>query len=177
MMNDLFIFIEGKHDKIFVDYVLANYLSKEKSIIVYPIPYAKKNPSRINRNIKSKSSHYLFLSDLDRNETPCITSKKESRSNKYSYLDSDRIIIVKEEIESWFLAGIDSELDQFKNFRIPSNTDLITKEDFDKILKEHSIGNKNNFLIEVGKNFNIELAAQRNTSFKYFLDKINKLCS
>lgn len=105
---------------------------------------------------------------MDRNETPCITSKKELRTNKYSYLDSDRIIIVKEEIESWFLAGIDSELDQFKNFRIPSNTDLITKEDFDKILKEHSIDNKNNFLIEIGKNFNIELAAQRNTSFKYF---------
>lgn len=41
-MNDLFIFIEGKHDKIFVDYVLADYLSKEKSIIAYPIPYAKK---------------------------------------------------------------------------------------------------------------------------------------
>ena len=133
-MNALFIFIEGKHDKIFVDYVLSDYLSKVKSMDVFPIPYAKKSPSRINKNIKSKSNHYLFLSDLDSNETPCITSKKESRTNKYSYLDSDRIIIVKEEIESWFLAGIDSQLDQFKNFVIPNSTDLITKDEFDEML-------------------------------------------
>ena len=174
-MTTLFIFIEGKHDKIFVDYVLSDYLSKEKSISVHPVPYAKKSPSTINREIKSKSDNYLFLSDLDSNETPCITSKKDLRTKKYSYLNSDRVIIVKEEIESWFFAGIDTKIGQFKNFKVPDDTDLITKEDFDELLREQSIDNKNSFLIEVGKNFNIELAAQRNASFKYFLDKINKL--
>lgn len=174
-MDAIFIFIEGKHDKIFVDYILSPYLLKEKSMIVHPIPYSKKNPSKINRNIKSKSNHYLFLSDLDRNETPCITSKKNSRIRKYSNLDSDKIIIVKEEIESWFLAGIDSNLEQFKNLKVPDNTDSITKEDFDEMLEKHSIDNKNNFLIEVGKNFNLKLACERNTSFKYFLDKIKRL--
>lgn len=34
-MNNLFIFIEGKHDKIFVDYVLSDYL-REKSVSVHP---------------------------------------------------------------------------------------------------------------------------------------------
>ncbi len=174
-MNTLFIFIEGKQDKIFVDYVLTNYLSKEKSLSVHPIPYAKKTRSKINRNIKSKSDHYLFLSDLDGDKTPCITFKKDSRMKEYDNLDYNKIIIVKEEIESWFLAGIDSEIEQFKRFNIPSNTDLITKEDFDEILKKHSIDNKNEFLIEVGKNFNLELAAKRNTSFKYFLEKISKI--
>ena len=135
----------------------------------------KKTPLKINRNIKSKSNHYLFLSDLDRNETLCISSKKDLRMNKYKNLDPNKIIIVKEEIESWFLAGIDSKRNQFKNFIVPHNTDLITKQDFDALLKKHSIDNKNNFLIEIAKNFNIKLAAERNTSFKYFLDKIDKL--
>lgn len=174
-MNTLFIFIEGKHDKIFVDYILSSYLMKEKSLFVHPIPYAKKTPSKINRDIKSKSNHYLFISDLDSDETPCISSKKESRTKKYPYLDSNKIIIVKEEIESWFLAGIDTQIDQFNNFIIPDNTDSITKEDFDEMLKKHSIDNKNNFLIEVGKNYNINLAMQRNSSFKYFLNRIKKL--
>ena len=176
-MNTLFVFIEGKHDKIFVDYVLSDYLSKEKSLSVCPIPYAKKSPSTINRELKSKSDHYLFLSDLDSAETPCISSKKDLRTKKYGNLDSNRIIIVKEEIESWFFAGIDSKIGQFKNFNVPDDTDSITKEDFDEMLNEYSIDNKNSFLIEIGKNFNIKLAAQRNTSFKYFLDKINKLCN
>lgn len=48
----------------------------------------------------------------------------------------DKIIIVKEEIESWFLAGIDSKIDQFKNFIVPNNTDSITKEIFDDMLKK-----------------------------------------
>ncbi|WP_407454393.1 hypothetical protein [Methanobrevibacter sp.] len=174
-MDKLFIFIEGKHDLIFVRHVLSNYLYEEKSIIVYPIPYSKKSPSKINRNIKSKSGHYLFLSDLDSDETPCITSKKELRLNRYSNLDSNRVIIVKEEIESWFLAGIDSSINQFKHFNIPPSTDLITKEDFDKLLKEHSIDNKINFLIEVSKHYNIQLASKRNSSFNYFLDKIETL--
>lgn len=174
MMNNLFIFIEGKHDKIFVDYVLSDYL-REKSVSVHPIPYAKKSQSVINRDIKSKSDTYLFLSDLDSNQTPCITSKKEVRTNKFTNLDLDKIIIVKEEIESWFLAGIDSKINQFKNFMVPDNTDSITKENFDDMLKENSIENKNSFLIEVGKNFNIKLATQRNTSFKYFLNKINEI--
>lgn len=174
MMSTLFIFIEGKHDKIFVDYVLSDYL-REKSVYVHPIPYAKKSQSRINKEIKSKSNNYLFLSDLDSNSSPCITSKKELRASKYNNLDFDKIIIVKEEIESWFLAGIDSKIDQFKNFIVPNNTDSITKEIFDDMLKKNSIENKNSFLIEVGKNFNIKLATQRNTSFKYFLNKINSI--
>lgn len=174
-MDILFIFIEGKHDKIFVDHILLNYLLNKESILVYSIPYSNKSPSKINREIKSKANNYLFLSDLDRNQTPCITSKKELKLNRYCNLDSNRIIIVKEEIESWFLAGIDSSINQFKHFNIPPNTDLITKEDFDKILKEHSIDNKINFLIEVSKDYNIELASKRNSSFNYFLDKIKKL--
>lgn len=70
---------------------------------------------------------------------------------------------------------MDSKINQFKNFMVPDNTDSITKENFDDMLKENSIENKNSFLIEVGKNFNIKLATQRNTSFKYFLNKINEI--
>lgn len=73
---------------------------REKSVSVHPISYAKKSQSVINRDIKSKSDTYLFLSDLDSNQTPRITSKKEVRTNKFTNLDLDKIIIVKEEIES-----------------------------------------------------------------------------
>lgn len=176
IMNNLFVYVEGYDDKLFVEKILSRFLLNEKSLCIHTIPYAQKSNVLINKDIKSKRNHvYLFLSDLDSNETPCILSKKEARISKYSNLDFNNIIIVKEEIESWFLAGIDSSIDQFKNFNIPDSTDLITKEEFNNILKDHSIDNRIAFLIEVSRHYNIKLAAKRNSSFKYFLDKITEL--
>ena len=151
---------------------MSNYFLEKKSTIIYPIPYSQKNKKIINKEIQSKSNHdYLLLGDLDSNEHPCITHKKEDLMKLYTSLDSFKIIVVKEEIESWFLAGIDTSLNEFKNFNIPHKTDLISKEQFDSMLKEKLITDKEEFLLKVCKTFNIELAMKRNDSFNYFIEK------
>ena len=174
-MNKLFIYVEGDHDKIFADYILAEYLRKNNSIELWSIKYAEKTPKSINKDIKSKSKHhYVFLSDLDNKRYPCITARKENRINDYNYLDESKIIIVKEEIESWYLAGIDVSIDIFNGLEIPNNTDDTEKEKFNEMF-EGLFDSKKDCLIEIAKNFDFELAIQRNTSFKYFLNKLDSL--
>lgn len=131
----------------------------------------------MNKDIKTKSKYnYLFLSDLDNAQFPCITARKEDRFNNYPYLDFSKIIVVKEEIESWYLAGIDSSLAMFKDLEIPDSTDGIDKESFDEMIAG-LFEYKKDCLIEIAKNYDFELAKDRNSSFKYFLDKLDDIFS
>ena len=172
-MNKLFFYVEGDHDEIFANFILADYLRQSKSIELWPIKYAEKPPKLINKDIKSKSDYnYLFLSDLDTDEHTCITGRKEDRIKNYKYLDWSSIIIVREEIESWYLAGIDTSLDQFSSLDVPDNTEGIDKETFDEMIKDIS-EYKKDALIEIAKNYDFDLAVKRNKSFKYFLDKLD----
>ena len=116
---------------------------------------------------------YILLSDLDTHSYPCITSRKISRKKEYNALDCKKIFIVKEEIESWYIAGVDTQLEQFKGLNIPSNTDNLSKEDVDEIIDESSFDSNIDFLNEILKNFNFNLAYQRNSSFRYFVDKFD----
>ena len=176
-MNKLFVYIEGNHDQIFMNFILSEYLRKNKSMEIWPIKYAEKPPRIINKDIKSKSKYnYIFLSDLDYEKYPCISSRKEKNLEKFNHLDLEKIIIVKEEIESWYLAGVDTSLEQFKSFKVPDNTDNIEKEDFNQMI-EDKFDSKDDCLIEIAKNFNIDLAKSRNKSFKYFLNKLDTLLS
>lgn len=172
-MNNCFVFVEGYYDQMFMENILIPFMIENNPINIIPIPYQQKNNKKINKDIKAYSfQDYLFLSDLDSHTYPCITSRKEERKKEYSNLNCSKIIIVKEEIESWFLAGIDDSLNQFENWIVPDNTEEITKEDFDSMLKQHSINSKIDFLKEVSKHYNFDLAVKRNDSFEYFLNKL-----
>jgi len=174
-MNKLFFYIEGDYDEIFANFVLADYLRQSKSIELWPIKYAEKPPKLINKYIQLKSGYnYLFLSDLDNKNHTCITARKEDRLKNYKYLDESSIIIVREEIESWYLAGIDTSLNQFSNIDVLDNTDGIDKKTFDEMIKDIS-EYKKDALIEIAKNYNFDLAVKRNKFFKYLLDKLDEL--
>lgn len=174
-MFTVYIYVEGAHDKIFIDFILSEYVRNNMGINLHPIPYAQKKPKLISKSIKSKFRHkYLFLSDLDSRTHPCMTSMKKERFDKYDGLDCSKIIIVKEEIESWYLAGIDNSFDKFKKWEIPDSTDEIEKEDFDKMYKL-SFDSKDDCLMEIARHYDINLAIERNDSFKYFLNRLSNL--
>ena len=171
-MRNLFVFIEGKEDIVFVKNVLYNIFIQH-SINIIPIPYQRTRNHEVKNLIKTaKANHdYVLLSDLDSHTYPCITSRKDQRIMELDgEITSDKIIIVVEELESWCLAGINSSIDEYSEFVIPESTDCITKEDFDKILSNTSF-NKNKLLNFLSFNFDSDLPIQRNKSFKYFLEK------
>lgn len=171
-MKNLFVFVEGKEDMLFVKKVLYN-LFIEHLINIIPIPYQETKNHEVKKLIKTaKADHdYVLLSDLDRHTYPCITSRKNKRIDELDgEITSDKIIIVVEELESWCLAGIDTTIDEYTDFVIPESTDDITKEDFDKILSNTSF-NKNKLFNYLSFNFSVDLAIERNKSFKYFMKK------
>ncbi len=122
------------------------------------------------RSFKGEGADYIYVTDID--NSPCIVDKKKKTCNLRN-IDSDKIIVVIKEIESWYLGGLgDEESKKLKMHRTFSNTDDITKEQFnDSIPKKFN--SRINFLLEILNFFSIEIAKQRNKSFRYFIEKYN----
>ena len=108
---------------------------------------------------------------MDSHTYPCITSRKNQRIKELDgEIKEEEIVIVIEELESWCLSGVDTSIEEYKDFNIPDTTDKITKEDFDEIISKTRF-NKNKLFKYLSYNFNFDLAAKRNKSFNYFLKK------
>ena len=80
--------------------------------------------------------------------------------------------MAKIEIESWYLALLDDNA--CRRFKIRpgkiKNTAHITKEQFDALIPK-KFDSRVDFMVEILECASIESAKQRNTSFKYFIDK------
>ena len=106
----------------------------------------------------------LFFADIDK--FPCVTSRKDRIIAKFNNLEQGKILVVKPVIESWYLAGLDS--DACRAFRIPqlNDTSGITEQVFNqRIPKKFKI--RRDFMVEILKQYDIETARRKNESFAY----------
>lgn len=171
MYKMLYLFVEGFHEREFFE-KLGETIFKNKYNEIKIVPYRQEPKEWIKnlfKSIKSMEADYIWLSDL--NDSPCISTRKGKLKEKYIDLDENKIIIVKKEIESWYLALIDNIA--YTEFEIKpnkvKNTDNIIKEQFDSLIPDDI--DKISFMREILKIASIETARQRNASFKYFIDK------
>ena len=97
-----------------------------------------------------------------------MKNQKQELKHKYKKVDENSIIVVKKEIESWYLAGLDKE--SSKALRVPylNSTDDVTKEQFNSMVPE-KFDSEIDFMKEILKHFSIETAKQKNESFKHFI--------
>lgn len=143
----LFIFVEGQDDEQFVNaFIRDNKCLLKKYKTIRCIPYAEgMTPTKINKSITSikKSGHdYIFLGDADfDSKINCFPEKKRDLKKKYNLPDENRIWIVIQAIESWFLAGFDKLYCKKEKIKFIPNTERIKKEDFIKIART-KYGNK-----------------------------------
>ncbi len=63
-----------------------------------------------------------------------MTARKQKTVGKYARLDEGRIQVVVEEIESWYLAGLDDERSEKLGMRRFRATDTVSKEQFDALI-------------------------------------------
>lgn len=167
----LFILVEGLDDSRFCNKIIKTRF-KPKYDYISIHEYSNQNKDFILKFIKSINSmgaDYIFISDF--NKENCITAKKQKILCKYkNKLDENNIVIVKEEIESWYMAGMDDT--QSKLLEIPKikETNNFTKEHFNDFqqLKNRS---RIDLMVEMLKSYNIKIAKQKNKSFKYFIEK------
>ena len=146
-MDNLIIFVEGENDKLFFEKIILKlfslkeeYNQKEDKIKI--VKYQEKGKKKFLQHlnfINKHNIHYIFISDFDSRK--CITSRKQEKIKKYyregyDKLESDNIFIVKNEIESWFLAGVDNKQKIFRNINVPKDTEKTSKNCLEQLLKK-----------------------------------------
>lgn len=174
----LYFFIEGPDDERFFKSVIQPLVEGQFNFVKY-ISYAGAQKTNIQNLIRAldyqPNNKYLFICDMDArgDDTYCITKRKDKEYTAFgSNMDKNRIFVVKEEIESWYYAGIPD--DDLQKMKMPSitNTERLTKEDFEKLVPK-DFTSKKDFMIELLKNYSIETARQQNPSFRYLLNKLD----
>jgi len=174
--KQLFIFLEGPDDERLFEKVCKPILMLDYDFIKI-IKYAgltQKIVVDLLKTLKTQiHSDYIFVTDLDAkgDKSFCVTKRKSKLNDKFNnIIDENKIVVVKEEIESWYLAGITQiNLEKFK-IEPFSNTEQIDKEIFISIMPK-KFKSKTDFLIETLKEFSLETGIENNKSLKYFATK------
>ena len=168
----LFVWVEGENDIRFFDKIIKPKLQKKYNLVeVRSYAVLKKKKIRnFLKSIKAMNAEYIYARDI--NDAPCVTSRKKKIQSKLRNIDESRIIVVIKEIESWYLAGLSDEDTQKLKIRSYKTTDGITKEQFHDLIPK-KFDSRIDFTLEILKCFSVEIAKQKNRSFRYFVGKYN----
>lgn len=159
----LHVFIEGADDERFFTKIYGKCFGDFK-----PIQYTGWTPTKINNFIRSIScmpdSDYLFFGDAD---GKTVEEKKALLTQRYSFLDDNKVFIVQYEIESWYYAGASAGICQkLKLKQYVHNTDSLTKEDFNAKLPKKT--DRKFIMSQLLDLYEMELAVSRNRSLSCF---------
>lgn len=170
MARKLFVWVEGGSDARFVEAVLKPLLEKKyRRVDVRTYATLKKSKViNILRGIREGGNDYLLVADND--QQACVTAKKQIIQERFPNVDRDRIRVVVQEIESWYLAGLDGAGLSALGLPDIGRTDNITKEDFNVLIPER-FDSRIDFMMEILKFFSIRVAERKNRSFAYFMSK------
>jgi hypothetical protein len=170
MEKRLFIFVEGGDDiRFFGRLVKPLIIQRYQSVEL--IAYACIKREKINKFLRSlaKLGHdYIFVADIDCE--PSVEAKKHVLTCRFSDLGNDHVVIVIQEIESWYLAGLNDEASAKLGVPCLDLTNTITKEDFNRMIP-YRFASKIDFMFEILKFFSVEIAIQKNRSFRFFVRK------
>lgn len=182
----LYIFVEGPDDEKFINAFIKdmNCLTQQYKTIKC-IRYGEGwNASKINqyidKTIQELGHDYIFLADADFGAgVDCFPHRKENLSKIYKLTDINKIWIVVEEIESWFLAGFDEQFCKKEKLDFKKKTEKVTKEVFDKIDKNKKKKSHNqliDFLIRKKSYFSYSEVTNRNESLARFYSHFGLKC-
>ncbi|MDR0911048.1 MAG: hypothetical protein LBM96_00420 [Methanobrevibacter sp.] len=174
-MDFLYLLVEGEYDLKFFNSIYSDLVNLTGIYNIHIIRYQsklkkKKLVNGIINSSKRNNSHYFLIGDLDSHSFPCITHRKEDLKNYYVDADLNKIIIVKEEIESWYFSGLTTKLSFFNSENLSYDC---SKEEFESSIVDNN--SKMDCITEIMENFDINLAIKNNESFKYFINKLKSL--
>ncbi|MGP3778322.1 hypothetical protein ACTWKD_05740 [Halanaerobium saccharolyticum] len=169
MYKRLYILVEGNDDERFFKEIIKPLFEDEyEQILIWQ--YAQQKYKKIRKfieSINSMGADYFFVGDLDQNNN--VIEKKEEILANFKNLSFKKIIVVIKEIESWYLAGLDSETSSAIGVQNFERTDHLFKEDFNDLL-ESVYDSRIDFMWEIIKVFSLKTAAKKNSSLNYFLN-------
>jgi len=172
MKKRLFILVEGEDDVRFFGRIIKPlFAGRYDSVGI--VPYACTKREKVSRFIKSvrlMKNDYIFVADIDNEGS--VREKKQVLYSRYSEVEGRNIVVVIKEIESWYLAGLSAGSAHHLGLRSITETDTISKEDFNGIIPSR-FSSRIDFMFEILKFFSIHEAIRRNQSFSYFSNHYN----
>ena len=172
MYRWMHVLVEGHDDREFFNVVIRPILREQYDhvqIWEYAGATIEKRISYL-RSAQAMNADYLFVTDS--NASPCVTARKGYLVERHrNMVDPVRTIVVRREIESWYVAGISDEAYQELGLASLPHTDDITKEQFEQLIPQ-SFVSVVDFMSEILKKFSIETAKRKNKSFQYFMAKL-----
>jgi hypothetical protein len=170
MARKLFIFLEGSDDERFFSAVIVPLL-RDRYREIHLVLYACMKSVRVSRFIRSinKMRHdYILVADIDQEQS--VRAKKSVIYARFDSIDSAHIIVIIKEIESWYLAGLDTSAAGSLGIRPLPGTDSVTKEDFNRRIPR-KYPSRIAFMIQCLRHFSLDVAMTKNRSFRFFLEK------
>ena len=165
----LWLLVEGADDRRFCrDILIPVFQPTFDHVDIWD--YSEEQNSRLTRLLQSvdfMNADYLLFGDID--DRPCVTATKEYITRGIPRLEWDRIVVVRREIEAWYLAGLDEAACGDLGLGQVSDIDSITKEQFDQLVGGRV--NHTNTMVEILERYDVEVARQRSPSFGYFWQK------
>lgn len=165
----LFIWVEGHDDMLFFNKIIRP-IFRHRYDVVEVRQYAQMKKHKLENLLQSLDelkADCLVIADIDFH--PCVTAKKQYLSYRFPSVSPEKFVIVIQEIESWYLAGLTANRSKKLGVSRVHSTNQITKEVFVELKPRNQT--KLSFMLEILKRYSIHAAKQKNRSFKYFMNK------
>jgi hypothetical protein len=166
-MGEYIFLIEGGEDERFVREIISTEISNEVDLY----KYEQKTPTEVNKFIQVYTDthhHHYYLTDLDAGQDDCYCcgDREEFERSRFQ-LESFEVLVVADEIESWYLAGVPNSIVQKRDVDLPDDFEEADKDVFDNIFTDSDFTSKERFKIEILQRYDYDLARERNDSFAY----------
>lgn len=165
----LFIFVEGSDDVRFFETIIKprfEHAFESVELITFACTKSVK-VDRFIRGINAMHHSYIIVTDIDMETS--VHAKKMIILSRFTEADYRNIMVIIQEIESWYLAGIDDTGAKALGIHAPARTDFVTKEHFIRWIPRY-YPSKIAFMIEILKHFSLSVAVEKNKSFRFFLE-------
>jgi hypothetical protein len=163
----LFIFVEGSDDQRFFSRIIVPLLEGEYASVEL-ITYACMKSVKVCRFVRSVTAmdhDFILCGDIDQERN--VKAKKAVLKSRFCVLSDDRIVVIIQEIESWYLAGLDDTSQRALSLRSYRSTNHITKEIFNRMIPR-SYTSRIALMADILDLFSFEVALEKNRSFRYF---------
>ncbi len=166
-LKKIYLFVEGNDDALFFSSLIVPLL-KDQYDDVEILQFAQMKKIRSVKFVESINMlgfDYLVFADMDEEAT--LAQKKRKLQMRFENVPFHKMIIVVAEIESWYIAGLKKEKAIEWKIEEIEQTELVTKEIFNQLYFKR-FNSRLDFMQEILKEYDYELAKERNASFNYF---------
>lgn len=164
----LYLFVEGPDDRRFVERILGAYVTRDHERVHY-IEYAEMADRDLKATIRvAIKPHHRCIFTHDNDGCPSIEQRISAILRDHPDLQPCHVAIVRQVIESWYLAGLPDEDAKHLHVERLANTNDVNEEAYRHATERISRRSALELKVEILNRYSIPQARERNHSFDQF---------